>query len=97
MKLFTQKKLHAYLGTNHHEFTVTVNDAVEAIDDYMDAYGEPFADSSGIPTLLVSRLAKKYVTVALSGEGGDELFHGYGSYNWAKRLDNFFIKHSRNL
>jgi asparagine synthase (glutamine-hydrolysing) len=91
------KKIAAYLGTNHHEFTVTVNDAVEALDDYMDAYGEPFADSSGIPTLLVSRLAKKYVTVALSGEGGDELFHGYGSYNWAKRLDNFFIKHTKSV
>jgi asparagine synthase (glutamine-hydrolysing) len=91
------KKIATYLGTNHHEFTVTVNDAVEALDDYMDAYGEPFADSSGIPTLLVSRLAKKYVTVALSGEGGDELFHGYGSYNWAKRLDNFFIKHTKSV
>jgi len=91
------KKIANYLGTNHHEFTVTVNDAVETLDDYMTAYGEPFADSSGIPTLLVSRLAKKYVTVALSGEGGDELFHGYGSYNWAKRLDNFFIKHSKSL
>jgi asparagine synthase (glutamine-hydrolysing) len=89
------KKIAAYLGTNHHEFTVTFTDAIEALDDYMDAYGEPFADSSGIPTLLVSRLAKKYVTVALSGEGGDELFHGYGSYNWAKRLDNFCIKHSK--
>ncbi|MEO8762038.1 MAG: asparagine synthase (glutamine-hydrolyzing) [Bacteroidia bacterium] len=91
------KQIANYLGTNHHEFTVTVNDAVEALDDYMDAYGEPFADSSGIPTLLVSRLAKKYVTVALSGEGGDELFHGYGAYNWAKRLDNLFINHSKHI
>ena len=91
------KQIATFLGTNHHEFTVTVNDAVEALDDYMDAYGEPFADSSGIPTLLVSKLAKKYVTVALSGEGGDELFHGYGAYNWAKRLDNSFIKHSKSV
>src|ERR1035437_6137922 len=74
------KKIADYLGTNHHEFTVTTNDAIDTLDDYMDAYGEPYADSSGIPTLLISRLAKKHVTVTLSGEGGDELFHGYGSY-----------------
>ncbi len=91
------KKIANYLGTNHHEFTVTVTDAIDSLDDYMDAYGEPFADSSGIPTLLVSKLAKKYVTVALSGEGGDELFHGYGAYNWASRLDNFFIKHGKSV
>ena len=91
------KQVANYLGTNHHEFTVTVQDAIETLDDYMDAYGEPFADSSGIPTLLVSKLAKKYVTVVLAGDGGDELFHGYGSYEWARRLDNFFIKINRNL
>jgi asparagine synthase (glutamine-hydrolysing) len=91
------KQVANYLGANHHEFTVTITDAVEVLDDYMDAYGEPFADSSGIPTLLVSRLAKKHVTVALSGEGGDELFHGYGSYKWAQRLDNVFIKYNRIL
>src|ERR1700757_789698 len=91
------KQIAAYLDTNHHEFTVTVQDALEVLDDYMSAYGEPFADSSGMPTLLVSKLAKKYVTVALSGEGGDELFHGYGSYQWAKRLDNFFVKHGKSV
>ncbi|MBS1634832.1 MAG: asparagine synthase (glutamine-hydrolyzing) [Bacteroidetes bacterium] len=91
------KKIAAYLGTNHHEFTVTTNDALETLDDYMDAYGEPFADSSGIPTLLVSRLARKYVTVTLSGEGGDELFHGYGAYRWAARLDNIFIYRNRHI
>ena len=91
------KQIANYLGTNHHEFTVTITDAIDTLEDYMDAYGEPFADSSGIPTLLVSKLAKKYVTVALSGEGGDELFHGYGSYKWAQRLDNFFLKHNRSL
>lgn len=91
------RKVAQYLGTNHHEFTVTVNDAIEALDHYMQAYCEPFADSSGIPTLMVSRLAKKYVTVALSGEGGDELFHGYGSYRWAARLNNPFIWYSRAI
>ncbi|HXB41975.1 MAG TPA: asparagine synthase (glutamine-hydrolyzing) [Bacteroidia bacterium] len=91
------KKIANFLGTNHYEFTVTTNEAIQTLDDYMEAYGEPFADSSGIPTLLVSKLAKKYVTVALSGEGGDELFHGYGAYKWAKRLDNYFIHHGRFL
>ncbi len=91
------KKIAAYLDTNHHEFTVTVNDAIDALDDYMEAYGEPFADSSGIPTLMVSKLARKYVTVTLSGEGGDELFHGYGSYTWARRLQNPLIYHNRFL
>lgn len=54
-------------------------------------------DSSGIPTLLISKLVKKYVTITLSGEGGDELFHGYGAYNWAQRLENFFVYHNRFL
>lgn len=89
------KKVADYLGTNHHEFTVTVNDALDALDEYMESYGEPFADSSGIPTLMVSRLAKKHVTVVLSGEGGDELFHGYGAYNWAQRFSNPLLFHSR--
>jgi asparagine synthase (glutamine-hydrolysing) len=91
------KKVADYLGTNHHEFTVTVNDAIDALDDYMNTYGEPFADSSGIPTLMVSKLAKKYVTVVLSGEGGDELFHGYGAYRWAQRLANPLIFYNRGL
>jgi len=91
------RKIADYLGTNHHEFTVTVNDAIDALDDYMLAYGEPFADSSGIPTLMVSKLARQYVTVTLSGEGGDELFHGYGAYKWARRLNNPFLYNSRFL
>jgi len=80
------------LGTNHHEFIVSHKDAIELIDIVLDAYNEPFADSSAIPTMLVSKLAKKYVTVTLSGEGGDELFLGYGAYKWARRLNNPFLK-----
>ena len=86
------KKVANHLGTNHHEFMVSYKDAVEMIDDVFEAYGEPFSDSSAIPTMLVSKLAKKHVTVALSGEGGDELFFGYGSYKWAQRLNNPFLK-----
>lgn len=85
-----------YLRTNHYEFIVSYNDAIELIDKMMVAYDEPYADSSAIPTMLVSKLARKYVTVALSGDGGDELFLGYGAYKWAKRLSNpisNFLRH----
>jgi asparagine synthase (glutamine-hydrolysing) len=80
------------LGTKHHEFTVTEKDALELLDRMTDAYDEPFADSSGIPTMLVSKLARQHVTMTLSGDGGDELFHGYGSYLWAKRLSNPLVQ-----
>ncbi|HEX8515664.1 MAG TPA: asparagine synthase (glutamine-hydrolyzing) [Bacteroidia bacterium] len=90
------KAIANYLGTNHHEFIVSYKDAIDLIDTVFDAYSEPFADSSSIPTMLVSKLAKKYVTVTLSGEGGDELFMGYGAYQWAKRLNNPFISMFRH-
>lgn len=80
-----------HLGTNHHEFIVSYKDAIALVDDIFDVYDEPYADSSAIPTMLVSRLARKHVTVTLSGDGGDELFLGYGAYQWAKILNNPFI------
>ncbi|MFL5763463.1 MAG: asparagine synthase (glutamine-hydrolyzing) [Bacteroidia bacterium] len=82
------KAVANHLGTNHHEFIVSYRDAINLIDTIFDAYSEPFADPSAIPTMLVSKLARQHVTVALSGEGGDELFLGYGSYQWARRLGN---------
>jgi len=88
------KAVAKYLGTEHHEFIVSYKDAINLIDDVLEIYDEPFADSSAIPTLLVSKLAKQYVTVTLSGEGGDELFYGYGAYQWARRLNNPLIKYS---
>lgn len=81
-----------HLRTNHHEFLVKEADALELIDRMIDAYDEPFADSSAIPTMLVSKLARKHVTMTLSGDGGDELFIGYGSYTWAKRMSNPVIR-----
>ncbi|MBL0310411.1 MAG: asparagine synthase (glutamine-hydrolyzing) [Bacteroidetes bacterium] len=86
------RKVSKHLGTEHHEFMVTENDALEMIDRMLTVYDEPYADSSGIPTMLVSKLARKHVTMTLSGDGGDELFMGYGAYDWAKRLDNPLIK-----
>ncbi|MGQ0826999.1 MAG: asparagine synthase (glutamine-hydrolyzing) [Bacteroidota bacterium] len=85
------KAVADHLGTNHHEFIISYKNAIDLIDKIFEVYDEPFSDSSCIPTLLVSQLAKKHVTVTLSGEGGDELFLGYGSYRWARRLNNSFI------
>jgi asparagine synthase (glutamine-hydrolysing) len=79
-------QVSAHLHTDHHEFKVKEKEVLELVDKLIPAYDEPFADSSAFPTMMVSRLAKQYVTVALSGDGGDELFHGYGMYKWAKRL-----------
>jgi asparagine synthase (glutamine-hydrolysing) len=89
------KSVANYMRTNHHEFIVSHKDAIDLIDTIFEAYSEPFADPSAIPTMLVSKLARKHVTVTLSGEGGDELFLGYGAYQWAERLNNPFIKNFR--
>jgi len=80
------KAVAKHLETNHHEFIISHKDVINIIDTSFKAYDEPNADSSVIPTLLVSKLAKEHVTVALSGEGADEMFFGYGSYKWARRL-----------
>lgn len=86
------RQVARHIGSDHHEFTVTQNEALELVEKLTSIYDEPYADSSAIPTLLVSEMARKEVTVALSGDGGDELFMGYGFYYWARRLNNPLIK-----
>lgn len=98
------KEIAKHLDTDHNELYLSSSDAINLIPSLSSIYSEPFADSSQIPTILLSKFAKTQVTVSLSGDGGDELFAGYNRYlfinKYWKYFNKFpllFNKHTSNL
>jgi asparagine synthase (glutamine-hydrolysing) len=88
-ELADARRVAAFLGTDHHELIVKPEALVESLQALIYHYDEPFGDAACFPTYLVSKLARQHVTVALTGEGGDELFGGYPRYKaerWLHRL-----------
>ena len=86
------REVARHLGTNHFEKYVTDHDALDVIPHIPNIYDEPFSDSSQIPTYLVSKFAKQEVTVALSGDAGDELFGGYNRYVFSEKMFSKILK-----
>lgn len=84
------KEIGNFLGTNHTEFIVNPSDALSLVSSLPEVYDEPFADSSQIPTILLSQITAKSVKVALSGDAGDEVFGGYNRYIYANKIWNIF-------
>jgi len=79
-----------YLKTDHHTIECNFNEGIDLIKEFSTFYDEPFADSSAIPSMLLAKYTKQHVTVALSGDGGDEAFIGYPRYSSINKLQNLF-------
>ena len=79
------------IGSEHHLISSAQEELPALLDDFFNAYDEPFADSSAIPSLLLNKKVKPHVTVALSGDGGDESFLGYNHFEWARKVYVLFL------
>lgn len=88
------KKVAKHLGTEHHEILCDFNEGLNLIENFSTYYDEPFADSSAIPTMLLSKYTRQNVTVALSGDAGDEIFLGYARYQASLMKKIFSVPHS---
>lgn len=84
------KQVAEHLGTNHYEIDCTYREGMELIQNFNRYYDEPFADSSAIPSMLLAKHTREHVTVALSGDGGDEGFIGYTRYKWINDVNTLF-------
>jgi len=83
-------KVAKHLRTEHHTIPCDYNDGIDLINNFTSYYDEPFADSSAIPSMLLSKHTRKHVTVALSGDGGDEGYLGYSRYKWTRNVSTLF-------
>ena len=93
------KKISNYLGTDHYELYIKDEDMINLVFDLKNIYSEPFADSSQIPTCLLSKLTSEHVKVVLSGDGADEIFGGYNRHFIANKIknNNLFFKIPKNI
>ena len=91
------KTIASFLGTNHTEYYMQDQDMLDLVDELPFYYDEPFGDSSALPTMIVSKLAKKNVTVALSADGGDEVFCGYSKYFFLEKVSDIFSNKMKKM
>jgi asparagine synthase (glutamine-hydrolysing) len=84
------QKVANHLKTDHHVIECNYNEGIDLIENFTHFYDEPFSDSSAIPSMLLAKHTRKHVTVALSGDGGDESFIGYHRYNWINYMNKIY-------